>query len=201
MKRRNNTTLRGMLDLVFLMMGSFVMVIMMLITFINPADKEDQDDPQRPAKLVVEIAWDSQSRSDVDLWGRSPLDRTPVGFSRLTGTLLSLQRDDQGKMGPFDKANVEEMTADNLVDGEYSFNVQLYAPHGDAPEIAFRVLMRSDVNHPLVAKYQELFTLHRLGHEVTVIRFTIKDGEYVKGSEHKTFVPMGPDPAVVDGGP
>lgn len=134
-------------------------------------------------QLAVDAKWQDDLPVDVDLWVKAPGD-TPVGYSAKDGNVFNLVRDDLGTV-TIDAGNSERACAASLPDGEYIVNVHLYN-HGSPPPISVGVVVSSV--DAVRATMSELVTrdvvLTTRGQEITVVRFKMKDGKLVPGSEH-----------------
>jgi hypothetical protein len=163
-------------------MLSFIVLFLAALIHINPIkEKAEEEVATAPGNVQVDISWPSGAHSDVDLWVEGPTDARPVGYSNRSGILFNLLRDDLGKTGDSTPLNYENAYTHGAEDGEYVINVHLYNTHGDRPPIPVVVVVKYAADQALAAK--EIITktveLHTLGQEITVVRFTLKDGEIV----------------------
>jgi hypothetical protein len=135
-------------------------------------------------QMAVDAVWQGDLPVDVDLWVRAPND-TPVGYSAKDGSFFNLVRDDLGTSTDSLGINAERACASGLPDGEYIVNLHLYN-HGVPPPIAVGVVI--SMVDPAKAEMTEVFNgggiLTTKGQELTVVRFRMKGGELVTGSEH-----------------
>lgn len=134
--------------------------------------------------MAVDIEWPGDLPTDVDLWVMGP-DGRPVGYSAKDGAVFNLVRDDLGTVNDTNLQNRERACARNLPDGEYIVNVHLY--HSDAFQ-SIPVEMIVSLVDPSSAEMREIekrqVTLEKPGQQITMLRFSIKDGELVTGSEN-----------------
>lgn len=166
------------LDCLFNTVGALFFLIIALLAQINPPT-----DPQiKPAgNLVASAAWPSGA-IDVDLWLGAPGD-SGVGFSRKSGKVWSLLRDDLGTSNDATDLNYETAFTRGLPDGEYSVNVRCYGCAGKVPvpvDVEVRLatgelIWRGVVD--LVADKQER----------TAVRWLMRDGAVVAGSQGFVF--------------
>lgn len=147
-------------------------IVIVLLLLVHPPKKEDDAKP--PGKLVFEMIWPADCRADIDLWVRSP-GGTPVGYSRKSGRVLNLLRDDLGHA--FDVtggANIEVAYARWAADGEYVVNVHAYGDVSSCIKplpVHVRVSRRDFTSVNVVSKTVHLTAK---GQEITVARFTLK---------------------------
>lgn len=175
-------------DMLFILL----MVFLMLAIFANPP--ESGKEIVSPGVLVVEIRWPDSLPVDVDLWVKAPGD-VPVGYHNRAGEVFNLLRDDLGMMRDQTIHNYEYSFARSTPDGEYIVTVHLYFDWGwdDYP---LPVDAKIYIVGPAHAEPQEVLfeTVHLLsrGHEVTVARFTLQDGELVPGSVNQIPAALSP---------
>jgi len=171
-----NSTLR--LDALFNMLGVLITFIVVLLAQINPPT-----DPQiKPAgNLVASAAWPSGS-IDVDLWLGAPGDEG-VGFSRKSGKVWSLLRDDLGTANDATSLNYETAFTRGLPDGEYAVNVRCFGCAGFVPvpvDVEVRLATGALVWRGIVALVADK-------QERTAVRWMMRDGAVVLGSKNFVF--------------
>ena len=168
-------------DVLLAMLLGTVAVVMFILPSVNP--KADADPAELPGNLVASIAWPAGA-IDIDLWVSHEDDA--VGYSRKSGRVWSLLRDDLGEANDPTPLNYESAFTRGLPDGEYAVNVRCYGCAGRvrvpvATEVRLAeggLIWRGVVD--LVADKQER----------TAIRFRIRDGAVVVGSESSVFKQM-----------
>lgn len=166
------------LDALFNLLGALVFFIITLLAQINPPT-----DPQikPPGNLVASIAWPAGA-IDVDLWVMAPGD-DPVGFRFKSGRVWSLLRDDLGTANDSTPLNYESAFTRGLPDGEYIVNVRCYGCAGKVP-VPVNVEVRLAEGGMIFSEVVELVADKQ---ERTAIRFRMRDGEVVRGSESRVF--------------
>jgi hypothetical protein len=157
------------------------MAMSCLAMLANSPQVQSQSGPKVGA-LTIEMQWANGSRSDIDLWVKSPND-APVGYTRKTGKNCDLIRDDLG-VGRDIASKADEMVACRVVPpGEYIVNVHAYRLEpNEAPmrvTIYVRAKLVSENNFYEVA--QQSVDLNHEGDQVTVLRFSL--------NEHGALVP------------
>lgn len=164
---------------------AFIDVLLVLVAVLGGVaalanfDKPIDDNLKPPGNIAVLACW-PEGNQDVDLWTGGPGD-IGVGYSRKSGKVWALLRDDLGTVGDASPVNCESAFARATPDGSYAINVHGYrlsAPlvvHLEA-SLNGRLLVSTDV--PL-----------RQGQERTVARFRLKDGNLV-GDVDNLFVPL-----------
>ena len=166
------------LDALFNFLGVLIFFILVLIAQINPPE-EDSVTP--PGNMVASIAWPSGA-IDVDLWVKSPGDDA-VGYSRRSGLVWSLLRDDLGTSNDSTPLNYESAFTRGLPDGEYIVNVRCYGCAGKTPvPVATEVRLADGT---LV--WSGVVTLVSDKQEKTALRFVMRGGKVVPGSASHVF--------------
>ena len=153
-----------------------------LLVLVHPPKADDDTPP--PGQIVVEIAWPADCPADVDLWTKAPGDR-PVGYSNRGGKVFNLLRDDLGHVNDASGQNYEHAITRGAPDGEYAVNVHLYAPKGCPLPITVhcRVSLRSQTG-AMTRIHEGTAALEHSGQELTLVRFSMRDGQLVPGSIH-----------------
>ena len=170
-------------DMLFLMVMGFAFLVIWMLPFINPPTVQDETDP--PGNMVVVMEW-PPGAVDVDLWVTGPGEPKPVGYSRKSGVLWNLLRDDLGTTPDATPSNFENAFTRGLVPGEYIINVHCYrCPYGDVPVTVEVSIKKPDTlvgQHTIkVVAYTEMMVSHH--EEVTAIRFVLDDnGNIIRSS-------------------
>lgn len=142
--------------------------------------------------MAVDIKWKDGLDADVDLWVKGPMDK-PVGYSSRAGRVFDLVRDDLGGVSDIVRRNDERACARNLLDGSYVVNVHLYRPSGSG-DLPIRVDVAVSLVDPSSATMNIIWEgsvdLKRLGEEITVIRWDMKNNSVVSGSFNNIFYPL-----------
>jgi hypothetical protein len=168
------------IDLLFCMLFILVTYIVTLIAQVNPP----ADPVEPPGEMVAMASW-PPGAVDVDMWMAGP-DGEPVGFSRPKGKVWALLRDDLGTANDPSPTNSEFASTRGLPDGEYVINARCYGCAGKIP-VPVTVEVRI-VGGPLI--YRGVTVLARDKQEKTAIRFRVRDGKVVPGSESHVFKNM-----------
>lgn len=166
------------LDALFNFLGVLIFFIVALIAQVNPPT-DPQIDP--PGNLVASIAWPPGS-IDVDLWVKSPGDEA-VGYSRKSGRVWSLLRDDLGTSNDNTPLNFESAFTRGLPDGEYIINVRCYGCAGKVP-VPVSVEVRLATGELV---WSGDVTLVSDKQEKTALRFVMRGGKVVPGSASHVF--------------
>ncbi len=168
-------------DVIFLMMLTFLILFLAALVHINPDGTKSEETAQPPGAIQVDIMWPSGHKADVDLWTKGPTDSRPVGYSNRSGILFNLLRDDLGSVGDSTELNYENAYTRGVEDGEYIVNVHLYNARGGKVPIPVNVVVK--YGKCAICRPEEIITkivqLEANGQEITVVRFTIKDGDVV----------------------
>ena len=73
---------------------------------------------------IFELFWDPNLDADIDLWVKGPNDGS-VGYSKPSGLVFNLLRDDRGLVGDHTPLNYEISFTRGIIPGEYQANVHL----------------------------------------------------------------------------
>lgn len=165
------------LDALFNFLGVLIYFILVLLAQINPPSA----DAKPPGELVVIANWPAGS-ADIDLWLSAPGDKA-VGYQNKSGRVWSLLRDDLGTANDPTPINSEFATTRGLPDGEYAVNLSCYGCAGNVP-ISVAVEVRTQ-GAGLV--WRGSVTLVRNKQEKTAIRFRVRNGAVIPGSESHVF--------------
>lgn len=171
------------IDALFNFMGVLLFFILVLIAQVNPPTTPTITPP---GNLVVSAAWPPGS-IDVDLWvqyGGQPA----VGYSNKSGRVWALLRDDLGTSNDDTILNYESAFTRGLPDGEYVVNVKCFTCWVGNLPVPVLVEIRL-VDGGLI--YSGTIDLIKNKQERTALRFTMKDGRLVPGSESKVFKKVG----------
>lgn len=178
-------------DVIFVMMLTFVVLFLAALIHINPEAKTDDEVTRPPGNVQVDITWPNGYKSDVDLWVKGPTDARPVGYSNRSGILFNLLRDDLGAVGDTTELNYENAYTHGVDDGEYIINVHMYSMR-ETTLVSVTVVVRYSVcadcrPEEVIVKIVDL--THN-GHEITVVRFTIKDGVILPEKTNHIPIPL-----------
>lgn len=164
------------LDTLFNTIGALFFLIISLLAQINPPTETEKQ--HRPGNLVVSIAWAS-GPDDVDLWMSAPGDKR-VGYLSKQGSVVALLRDDLGATSDLTDANFESAYTRGIPDGDYGVNVHCYSCRG-------KVVVSVEIG--IVGGNKLWVGTVEVGpkQERTALRFKMKDGKLVAGSQSGVF--------------
>ena len=175
-----------------------VSVLLLIFFLIIRADEQKKAEIQSPGQIIVEIIWDPSYDTDVDLWLLGPTGNA-VGYSNKSGTIWDLLRDDLGNPNDPLGLNYENAYTRGVIPGEYCVNLHLYrnGSKNGAPlpiTVKYRVTMvdkQAEKGGGVVLIAEGKGVLEHVGHEITLVRFTINDaGNLVEVSKHNIFKPL-----------
>lgn len=171
-------------DVIFGVLFAFVALVVFFFPHLNPPT-QGEETAKPPGNLIVEARWPDDLNVDADLWTRAPDDR-PVGFARKSGAVFDLLRDDLGFERDGAGLNYEFAFSRGAPDGEYIVNIHLYSNRVLAPEVPVHVVvsLSATPGAKAVVLVSKSVVLQHSGHEITVVRFTLSDGNVVPGSVH-----------------
>ncbi len=171
----------------------FLLALLALLPHLNPPGADAANDIELKGQMRFILIWPDEIRADVDMWMSSPADPRAVGYSRKTGSVLSLFRDDLGHALDLGGANFEEGETRGLPAGEYIVNAHLFSNRsGTLPipvtlEVWIKPSREADARRILRRRSELRF----IRHEITLVRFRIDDnGKLVTGSVHNRFKPL-----------
>lgn len=156
-------------------------LVVIMMTQVNPKTKPNPDALPPPGNIAVLMCW-APGPVDVDLWLGAPGDKS-VGYSRKSGTVWALLRDDMGIVNDVSPINCESAFARATPAGEYVVNI-----HGYSLPESVNVHVEVSLNgRLLVATNMDL----KPKQERTVVRFTLDgQGAIVPGSQSQVFKPL-----------
>ena len=169
------------LDALFNMLGVLITFIVVLLAQINPPSDPTIDPP---GNIVASISWPS-GPTDVDLWVQHA-DEVAVGYSRRSGLVWSLLRDDLGQTNDNTPLNYENAFTRGIPNGEYGVNVRCFACGSQLP-VSVVVEVRI-VGGPLI--WSGTVELKTEKQERTAVRWKMSSGQLVTGSESFVFKNM-----------
>ncbi|MFQ5565234.1 MAG: hypothetical protein ACE5EU_02625 [Paracoccaceae bacterium] len=177
-------------DVLTLTLLGFVTIVVLLLPHLNPPQAQTSAKPA--GNVVVEARWAEGLRSDVDLWVRGPGDR-PVGYSRKSGAVFDLLRDDLGASRNLTDFNYEFAFSRGAPAGEYVVNLHLYGAKGEPLPITVSVVI--SLRDPDTGRLSEIAArevdLARQGEEITVLRFRLgENGVLLPGSLNRLPKPL-----------
>jgi hypothetical protein len=186
-------TLHGRLlrDILMGAVGMLAATVIFILPHMNEPKKEEQDSARSRGNVRVEIWWPDEMDVDIDLWSQAPGD-DPVGYSNKTGRVFNLVRDDLGFYNDLSGHNYEVSFTRGYPDGDYIVNVHWYSNNGNEAEIPVKALItvrKDDSQNSKSAPtkvLQRTLILTRVGHEVTVVIFKVRDQEIVDIITNKT---------------
>ncbi len=170
---------RLFLDVILGAFGLFLVLLVIAIIWINdPTDLENET--KLPGSLSIELFWPDKLPVDIDMWVRAP-DADPVGYSRKSGMIFNLLRDDLGTIGDIAPANMEHVFSRGITPGDYVVNAHFYRDNrADTGPILLTLIitLKHDGKDPIKV-HTKTITIDRQNIEMTLVRFTIKkDGSF-----------------------
>lgn len=132
-------------DLLFNLLVGFTSLFIIAFLMINPVARDGEVTP--PVKMFVEIEWDKDAHTDIDLFVRGP-DGVTVFYGNRDGAYMTLQRDDLGASNDtylingetvVIKRNYEIVNFTDLPPGEYVIAVFYFSAQGGPLDIKARV--------------------------------------------------------------
>ena len=164
---------------------SVLLVLFALVMLAKPTDPKDLLQP--PGQLFIYTTW-SDLGGDIDTWMIGPKMAKPIGYDNKDSAICNLVKDDLGTTTDSTGFNYENIFCREIPDGEYVINVYSYGVKTLPITVNIQVAMM--INGSSVLLFEEKVTLTDPKQEITVVRFTIKDGKVLPESVHHTFVSL-----------
>lgn len=166
----------------------FILLLAMLVLMI-PKQPIRTTDIENPAEFLIELQWDDQSCSDIDLWFRTP-SGAKVWFSSKQAGVYSLDRDDLGCMNDtvtdpdgtrrVVRINREVLTMRGWEAGRYVVNVHAYTFKDAAP---INVTVRMVRLNPFKEEWTRQVQIEMQGQETTISSFALDAQGNIGGIE------------------
>lgn len=171
-------------DALFNLLIGFAVLLIVVIPYIQPIGKDDDEEVQSPGMLLVEIVWPPQYNVDVDLWVRAN-NNPAVGYLNQEGKYWNLLRDDLGEVNDPTPLNYENAYTRGLPEGQIVINVHYYASRIHTEPITVHCFVSKKNGRGGISRlYSKEVTLSYQGQEETVIAFRLDEkGGVVPGSE------------------
>ena len=111
-------------DVTLLALSGFVSIVILLLPWLNV--KTRNEIVKEPVGSVIfELFWNDKLDADLDLWVKGPNDGA-VGYSKPSGLVFNLLRDDRGLAGDHTPLNYEISFTRGIIPGDYQANVHLF---------------------------------------------------------------------------
>ncbi len=170
-------------DVTLLSLSGFVSIVIILLPWLNL--KTRNEIVQEPVGSVIfELFWDDKLDADLDLWVKGPNDGA-VGYSKPSGLVFNLLRDDRGLVGDHTPLNYEISFTRGIIPGEYQANVHLFKHDKDRSKIEALItasLVTPDRNYRKQILEKKVY-LKKESSEKTVLRFKLDNNfKLVNGS-------------------
>ena len=177
---QSNTVFR---DVTLLALSGFVAIVLLLLPWLNLKTKQELI-KEPVGSVIIELFWPKDIDADLDLWVKGPNDG-PVGYSKPSGVIFNLLRDDRGMTGDYTPLNYEISFTRGISPGEYQANVHLFKHDANRSKI------QATISASLVTPDREFrkqileksIYLIKEGKEKTVLRFKLDNNfKLVSGS-------------------
>ncbi len=163
-------------------------IVLILLLLVNPPAEDATAEP--PGNLIVGITW-PVGNVDVDLWLDGPGEENPVGYSRNSGALWNLLRDDLGTPNDPMPLNYENAYTRGIVAGDYTVNVHCYRCPSGPTRIDAEIRLSIPGQRGTKLLVSTNLALTGNGDEMTVVRFTMDAaGNVDRASVHNVFRPL-----------
>ena len=177
---QSNTVFR---DVTLLALSGFVAIVLLLLPWLNLKTKQELI--KEPAgSVIIELFWPKDIDADLDLWVKGPNDG-PVGYSKPSGVIFNLLRDDRGMTGDYTPLNYEISFTRGISPGEYQANVHLFKHDVNRSKIHATVsasLVTPDREYRKQILEKSIYLIKE-GKEKTVLRFKLDNNfKLVSGS-------------------
>ena len=177
---QSNTVFR---DVTLLALSGFVAIVLLLLPWLNLKTKQEVI-KEPVGSVIIELFWPNDIDADLDLWVKGPNDG-PVGYSKPSGMVFNLLRDDRGLTGDYTPLNYEISFTRGIAPGEYQANVHLFkhdAKRSKVQAIVSASLVTPDRDYRKQILEKSIY-LTKEGKEKTVLRFKLDNNfKLVSGS-------------------
>ena len=177
---QSNTVFR---DVTLLALSGFVAIVLLLLPWLNLKTKQELI-KEPVGSVIIELFWPKDIDADLDLWVKGPNDG-PVGYSKPSGVIFNLLRDDRGMIGDYTPLNYEISFTRGISPGEYQANVHLFKHDGNRSKIQATVsasLVTPDREYRKQILEKSIYLIKE-GKEKTVLRFKLDNNfKLVSGS-------------------
>ncbi len=170
-------------DMLFNLLIGFTSLFIIAFLLINPIAKQGKIDPV--TQIMITAQWDAESVVDFDLWVRGP-DGARASYQGKDRRYMVLDRDDLGIANDryvingvlkTVKRNIETLTINDIVPGEYVVSIHYFGPAKSPGADAVTVEI-TDM-HPFRIVYGETHTL-TLKQEKSFVSFVVtEEGQIV----------------------
>ena len=153
---------------------NFIALLFMIFILTAIIPKHIDDNKERSiqiGKICAELSWDNERDVDLDLWGQSPTDSQPVGYTNKNGENLDLYRDVLGFTYNPSHQNLEIMCAKEVVPGEWTFNVNYYKNHNDKDP------KNTEIEATMVITVRSLGMGKSVNTDLYSVKYVIKENE------------------------
>ncbi len=170
-------------DVTLLALSGFVSIVILLLPWLNLQTRNEiVEEPV--GSVIFELFWDDKLDADLDLWVKGPNDGA-VGYSKPSGLVFNLLRDDRGLVGDHTPLNYEISFTRGIIPGEYQANVHLFKHDKDRSKIEALItasLVTPDRNYRKLILEKKVY-LKKESSEKTVLRFKLDNNfKIVNGS-------------------
>ena len=177
---QSNTVFR---DVTLLALSGFVAIVLLLLPWLNLKTKQELI-KEPVGSVIIELFWPKDIDADLDLWVKGPNDG-PVGYSKPSGVIFNLLRDDRGMIGDYTPLNYEISFTRGISPGEYQANVHLFKHDSNKSKIQATVsasLVTPDREYRKQILEKSIYLIKE-GKEKTVLRFKLDNNfKLVSGS-------------------
>jgi hypothetical protein len=168
-------------DLFLNALGFCLLVVIIIIPWINPPAKNEED-TKPPGQMMVCATW--VGHHDVDLWARPADQDKATGYSNKNGGTMDLLLDD---LGTKDIPHIECQFASALPDGLWAVNLHGYSVTEKSVSVHVEVRMGGEYGLKLLMATDLDI---RSKQERTVAQFRLVGGKVVAGSLNEVYVPL-----------
>jgi hypothetical protein len=174
------------IDMLWNLLLVFTMLFLLAILQIATQDSANKA-PEQKAEYILQLDWNDYSPADIDLWLRTPDDQS-IGYLRLQGGWVSLDRDDRGVNSVFDGPDGKEslptrrevISIKRKVPGRYIANAMYFRMNAPNTEVGRQHMITPvpcRIQLIQINPYKILFTrdfvLEREADEVTAVSWVV----------------------------
>ena len=179
-EEQSNTVFR---DVTLLALSGFIAIVLLLLPWLNLKTKQELI-KEPVGSVIIELFWPKDIDADLDLWVKGPNDG-PVGYSKPSGVIFNLLRDDRGMTGDYTPLNYEISFTRGISPGEYQANVHLFKHDSNRSKIQATVsasLVTPDREYRKQILEKSIYLIKE-GKEKTVLRIKLDNNfKLISGS-------------------
>jgi len=167
-------------DVTLLIAAGFIVLAILVLPWVNPPKKNEQQEVKNPGNIVVEVIWPNDNGVDIDTWIQDPTGEK-VGYSNKSGDLFNLLRDDLGNSNDATNLNYEHAFSRGILPGKHVVNIHLFSLGSGRIPVKVRVVLsiKTTANSALRQFYAADLIMTNVREEQTVVSFFVTNSRTI----------------------